>query len=98
MMREEFEKRIGAEISPADYAEIEYVYNYHPAIPEVGGKDVIAEIYKAGGLGVIRSMHAVAEMAETAEKTIMEKRKEIEKLQKEIADIRGSLKFYAAKS
>lgn len=98
MMREEFEKRIGAEISPADYAEIEYVYNYHPAIPEVGGKDMIAEIYKVGGMGVIRSMRAVAEMAETADKMILAKRHAIAEIEKEIAEIQAKLRPYAAQS
>lgn len=56
MMKVEFEKRIGASISHEDYAIVEHVYMWHPSIPNVGGKDKIADLYLIGGMDVIRDM------------------------------------------
>ena len=39
-----------------DYAIVEQVYTWHPAIADVGGKRQIAEIYVHGGMLVIRDM------------------------------------------
>lgn len=38
MTKQEFEKRIGAEISQKDYSIVEHVYTWHPSISEVGGQ------------------------------------------------------------
>ena len=94
MMKAEFEKFYNAEVSAEIYAEIEYVYNFHPAIPDVGGKQKIADIFRVGGIGVIRSMRPVAEMAEKAEKEILHKRHQIAEIEKEIAEIRATLRPY----
>lgn len=56
MMKAEFEQRIGASISRADYSIVEHVYMWHPSIPNVGGKDKIADLYLIGGMDVIRDM------------------------------------------
>lgn len=56
MMKAEFEKRINARISQEDYAIVEHVYMWHPAIPNVGGKDKISDLYLIGGMDVIRDM------------------------------------------
>lgn len=39
MTKQEFEKRIGAEISQKDYSIAEHVYIWHPSISEVEGKE-----------------------------------------------------------
>lgn len=47
-------------LSGDDYAMIEKVYMYHPAIPNVGGKQAIARLYAVGGMAVIRDMERTA--------------------------------------
>lgn len=49
MTKQEFQKRIGAEISQKDYSIVEHVYTWHPSISEVEGKEQIAELYKSYG-------------------------------------------------
>lgn len=44
MMKQEFEARIGAEITPEQYRVVERVYMWHPSIPNVGGKDILAQL------------------------------------------------------
>lgn len=44
MTKQEFQKRIGAEISQKDYSIVEHVYTWHPSISEVEGKEQIAEL------------------------------------------------------
>ena len=56
MMKQEFEQRIGAEVTPEQYKIIEHVYIWHPAIPNAGGKDVLAQIWKIGGMDLIEDM------------------------------------------
>lgn len=84
MMQQEFEALLGREISPEEYAEVEFVYNFHPAIPEVGGKARIAELYKVGGLGLIRSMKAEAIEAEERDNRMREIRAQISGLNQEL--------------
>lgn len=43
MTKQEFQKRIGAEISQKDYSIVEHVYTWHPSISEVEGKEQIAD-------------------------------------------------------
>ncbi|MFR8353410.1 MAG: hypothetical protein ACLVB1_12930 [Blautia obeum] len=54
MTKQEFQKRIGAEISQKDYSIVEHVYTWHPSISEVEGKEQIAELYKSFGMPIIR--------------------------------------------
>lgn len=56
MMKKEFEERLGAEVSEKNYRIIEIVYNWHPAVASVNGKDQIVELYKIGGMSVINGM------------------------------------------
>lgn len=84
MMKEEFENILGAEVSNAEYAEIEFVYNFHPAIPEVGGKKRIAELFEVGGLGLIRAMYPCALEAEERENQMREIRTRIGELNTEL--------------
>ena len=41
MTKQEFQKRIGAEISQKDYSIVEHVYTWHPSISEVEGKGLL---------------------------------------------------------
>ena len=95
MMKAEFENLIGAEICAEDYAIVEYVYTWHPSIPNVGGKQRIAELWKIGGLGLIRSMQDTAKWAESIETQIDNKRSIVSKPNREIADLQAQLDKYA---
>lgn len=95
MMKQEFENLIGAEICAEDYAIIEYVYTWHPSIPNVGGKQKIAELLKIGGMGLIRSMQDKAKWAESIVTQIDNKQSIVSKLKLEIADLQAQLDKYA---
>ena len=84
MTKQEFEQRIGAQISRQDYNVVEKVYMWHPLIPNVCGKDKIAELYKLGGMTLMQDMFARAQQIEQKDSdlrrvyaTLREKRDEI---------------------
>ena len=57
MLKEEFESRIGQEVTWDDYKIIDTVYTWYP---EEMSKDGIAEIWKIGGMRVIKDMYPTA--------------------------------------
>lgn len=90
MTKEAFKKQLEEyapgnmrQFSDKDYADIEYVYTYHPAISEVGGKQQIVIIFQEGGMSVIKDMKCRAEKAEALERKIEQARIELNKLIKE---------------
>lgn len=88
MMKEEFESRIGREVSSNEYEEIEYVYTWHPAISSTEGKDQIAAIFNAGGMVVIRSMKEAAEMAEVLDNELRAEMAKVERLKNRIRKLK----------
>lgn len=62
MMKEEFEKLVGKTVAEDEYKIIEYVYNWHPDIKNVGGKEQMAKLYVEFGMVTIRGMMEVAEI------------------------------------
>ena len=84
MTKDEFESRIGREVSASEYEEIEYVYAWHPAIKNVEGKDQIAAIFNAGGMMVIRSMKEAAALAETVEEEMRAEMRKVERLKERL--------------
>ena len=62
MMKNEFEAIIESTVSDEDYALIEFVYMWHPAISNENGKLQMAGLYKAGGMAVINDMYKRAEV------------------------------------
>lgn len=60
MNKQEFENRIGGFISIEQYRDIEFVYTWHPSVHDVNGKDVIAQLYKLGGMRLIKDMMPTA--------------------------------------
>lgn len=88
MTKDEFESRIGKEVSASEYAEIEYVYTWHPAVNNVGGKDQIAAIFNAGGMMIIRSMKEAAAMAETVEEELRTELRKVERLKNRIQHLK----------
>jgi hypothetical protein len=61
MTHEEFEAKLGSKVSDADYAIIERVYTFHPVISNTKGKQQIVDLYKIGGMRVIKDMIPTAE-------------------------------------
>lgn len=80
MMQQEFEERIGKQVTSSDYTKIEYVYNFYPTLDNVKGKDQIATLYKIGGMRLICDMEATAQKAEALEVEIRKARKLVEEL------------------
>ncbi len=72
MTKAEFEGKLGKKVSEKDYSVIEYVYNFHPSISNTEGKTQIAELYKLGGMRLIRDMVQTATQAEALENKIRE--------------------------
>lgn len=53
MQKHEFEERIESAVSDEDYKLIEFVYQFHPVIRNVSGKDEVAELYKSFGMALL---------------------------------------------
>jgi hypothetical protein len=78
MMVNEWTDRTGHNPTAAEWHTITTVYAFHPAIPDVGGKDKLAGIFALGGFGIIRDMLPVAEKARTLEQARDKSRADME--------------------
>lgn len=67
MQKAEFEERIEGRVSDEDYKLIEFVYQWHPVIRNVSGKDEVAELYKSFGMALFRDMEPRAKKAKEVE-------------------------------
>lgn len=94
MMKHEFEAIAKRKVSDADYKEIEYVYTWHPLIPNSGGKQKIADIYNLGGMMLIKDMLETAKRAEGLENHKAYIRSQISKLEKEAEEAEEEFKQY----
>ena len=88
MMKEEFESLIGSGISAEDYAVVERVYMFHPAISETAGKEEVSELYKKFGMAIFMDMLQRAEMAESLIWKIKQNRKRIAELEKQFYELK----------
>ena len=70
MQKHEFEERIESTVSDEDYKLIEFVYQFHPVIRNVSGKDEVAELYKSFGMALFRDMEPRAKKAKEVEEKI----------------------------
>lgn len=86
MQKSEFEAKVGTQVSNEDYQDIEYVYMWHPAISNVGGKEQIALLYMNFGLAFIRTMLPAARKMYELKDRLRIAEKEVIKIQKEIED------------
>lgn len=84
MEKREFVERIGKNISDADYGIIETVYQWHPSIRNVSGKEEVAELYKSFGMTVFFDMLPRAEKACELEKELCHAQSEVERIKDEI--------------
>jgi hypothetical protein len=90
MNREEFTKAVGRnpEVGSEDWQTIQTVYNFHPAIPEVGGKEKIASLFNLGGMGLLRDMLATAQEGQALEENIHASREALRVAQRAYLDSR----------
>lgn len=63
MNQREFTERTGFEPTSEQWEAIHTVYQFHPCIPDVGGKDKLASLFRMGGLGLILGMEGDAKHA-----------------------------------
>ncbi len=86
MTREEFVKQLGRnpELSDGAWELVTLVYNFHPTIPDVGGKKVIADLFNIGGMGIIRDMVAAADTAKLCENAIDAAKEEVRVAQEKL--------------
>lgn len=88
MMKQEFEKLIGKEVSEEDYSLIDRVYTFHPAISETEGKKQIAILYNAGGMSTIRSMLETTDIMLELEKELSNARMILERVKTRIQNVK----------
>lgn len=92
MLKEEFEKMIGEEVSPDDYKIIEYVYQFHPAISNTDGKKEIAALYQLPnqmGMGIIRSMVPVAKIQESLESELRSAQMKVNDIKRRMQQVKN---------
>ena len=63
MNKLEFEQKFGGDVSFEEYAVIERIYTFHPAIPNVDGHATIAALYAMGGMRLMHDMMPAANAA-----------------------------------
>ena len=92
MQKAEFEERIEGQVSDEDYKLIEFVYQWHPVIRNVSGKDEVAELYKSFGMALFRDMEPRAKKAKEVEEQMTSCRLEIETLTELLAARKEEMK------
>lgn len=97
MQKAEFEERIEGQVSDEDYKLIEFIYQWHPVIRNVSGKDEVAELYKSFGMALFRDMEPRAKKAKEVEEQMTSCRLEIETLTELLAARKEEMKDLEAK-
>lgn len=97
MQKAEFEERIEGQVSDEDYKLIEFVYQWHPVIRNVSGKDEVAELYKSFGMALFRDMEPRAKKVKEVEEQMTSCRLEIETLTELLAARKEEMKDLEAK-
>ena len=86
MTKDEFEVRLGREVTADAYEKIELVYTWHPLISNAKGKDEIAAIYKKYGMTMIEDMMARAIRVSEAQGRISKLAGDIVKVKRKAED------------
>lgn len=97
MQKAEFEERIEGQVSDEDYKLIEFIYQWHPVIRNVSGKDEVAELYKSFGMALFRDMEPRAKKTKEVEEQMTSCRLEIETLTELLATRKEEMKDLEAK-
>lgn len=80
MIKCEFEEKLGSQVTEKEYKDIEFVYTFHPSISNTEGKTQIAQLYKLGGIRLIRDMIPTAKKAQILEEKIITANTDLMKL------------------
>lgn len=80
MQKREFEEMIEQPVSNSDYEVIETVYQWHPSIKEVSGKEEVAELYKSFGMAIFYDMIPRAEKNRELENQLRHVQAELERI------------------
>ena len=84
MMRHEFEKLVGQDVTDNEWPTVHLVYQWYPTIKDVGGKGQVAQLFKVHGMLIFHDMLPRAlRLAELDSKRVSLLR-EIESLDKDI--------------
>ena len=94
MQKREFAEMIEHPVSDAEYRVIETVYQWHPSVKEVSGKEEVAELYKSFGMAIFHDMLPRAERARCLEEKLHRAKKEVEQIREEMETLacNGTLK------
>lgn len=89
MMHSEFNKLIHPRlVSGEEYNVVETVYGYHPIFEgnDSSAKQMIAELFKAGGMGLMREMLPAAQHVEQIEQELAETMTKADRLRQQRRD------------
>lgn len=70
-----------------EFETIQFVYNYHPSIHPVGGKDQIAMLYSTFGMRIICDMQETAKRAQELEDERRQLRARLKEVEQELEEI-----------
>lgn len=87
MQKREFEKMIEQPVSDAEYKVIETVYQWHPSVKEVSGKEEVAELYKSFGMAIFHDMLQRAEKNRELENKLRHAQAEVERIKAEMEEL-----------
>lgn len=87
MQKREFEEMIEQPVSDAEYKVIETVYQWHPSVKEVSGKEEVAELYKSFGMAIFHDMLPRAEKNRELERQFLHARAEMERIRVEMEEL-----------
>lgn len=87
MQKREFEEMIEQPVSDEEYRVIETVYQWHPSVKEVSGKEEVAELYKSFGMAIFHDMLPRAEKNRELERQFLHARAEMERIKAEMEEL-----------
>lgn len=87
MQKREFEEMIEHPVSDAEYRVIETVYQWHPSVKEVSGKEEVAELYKSFGMAIFHDMLPRAEKNRELENKLRHAQAEVERIKAEMEEL-----------
>jgi len=87
MMKVEFERLVGEQISDADWELVELVYNLHP---RDFSKEEVATLWKIGGREVFEGLYPLARKVEELIEAKTRLKCELRRVEDELADLRAT--------
>ena len=87
MMKHEFDKLAGITTNPDTWELIHHIYQWHPCITDVNGKDQVVALYRAGGAVIFHDMKNRADRACLLHERKSELKKKLAVIDEELAQI-----------